>query len=55
MIDIDFSKCVAKVPVRVVQRGFERVFAGCIGGVRTYNGSGLLKSVTGVPILYIKG
>ena len=55
MIDTDFSRHVAKVPVRVVQRGFERVFAGCIGGVRTYNVSGSLKLVTGVPILYMKG
>ena len=48
MIETDVSRRVAKVAVRVVQRGFERVFASCIGGVRTYNGSRLLKSVTGL-------
>jgi hypothetical protein len=39
MVETDVVKCVAKVAVRVVHRDFERGFASCIGGVRTYNGS----------------
>jgi len=57
MIDIDVSKRVAKVAVRVVQRGFKRVVPSCFGGARTYNGSRLLESVlvtaAGLPILYM--
>ena len=42
MVDMDVSKCVAKVAVRVVQRGFERVVSSCFGEARTYNGSSLI-------------
>ena len=47
MTETDISKCVAKVAVRVVQSGFERVFTDCLlmGELRTYNGSRLLKLV----------
>jgi hypothetical protein len=42
MTETDVSKCVAKVAVRVVQSGFERVFTSGLGKLRTYNGSRLL-------------
>lgn len=46
MTETDISKRVAKVAVRVVQSGFERVFTSrdrlAIGELRTYNGSRLL-------------
>ena len=51
MTETDFSRRVANVAVRVVQRAFERVFAGGLGEVRTYNGSRLLKLITGLSIL----
>jgi hypothetical protein len=51
MTETDVSKRVAKVAVRVVQRGFERVFTSGLGELRTYNGSRLLKLVTGLLIL----
>ena len=46
------SRRVDKVAVRVVQRGFERVFTSGLGELRTYNGSRcILKLVTGLSIL----
>ena len=51
MIETDISRDVAKVAVRVVQRDFESVFGTGWGELRTYKGSGLLKSVTGLSIL----
>ena len=50
MTEIYVSKCVAKVAVRVVQRDFERVSKSSLGEPRTYNGSRLLKLVTGLSI-----
>jgi len=53
MTETDISKRVAKVAVRVVQSGFERVFTDrlVMGELRTYNGSRLPKLV--VNIYYI--
>jgi hypothetical protein len=50
MTETDVSKHVAKVAVRVVQRGLERVFASGLGELRTYSGSRLLKLVTGYQL-----
>ena len=54
MTETDVSRRVAKVAVRVVQRCFERVFAGGFGELRTYNGSRLPKLVIRLSI-YILG
>jgi len=56
MTETEVSKRVAKVAVRVVQSGFERVFTSglAMGELRTYNGSRLLKLVTRLSI-YIVG
>ena len=51
MTETYVSKRVAKVAVRVVQRDFERVSTSGLGESRTYNGSRLLKLVTGLSIL----
>jgi hypothetical protein len=51
MTETYVSKRVAKVAVRVVQRDFERVSKSNLGESRTYNGSRLLKLVTGLSIL----
>ena len=52
MTETGVSRRVDKVPVRVVQRGFERVFTSGLGELRTYNGSRcILKLVTGLSIL----
>ena len=51
MIETDFSRCVAKVAVRVVQRDFERVFSRGLGELRTYNVSKLLNLLSGRSIL----
>jgi hypothetical protein len=51
MTETDVSRRVAKVAVRVVQRAFERVFAGGFGELRTYDGSRLLKLITGLSKL----
>ena len=51
MMETDILNLVAKVAVRVVQRDFERVFASCIGGIRIYNGSRVLESVTRLSIV----
>jgi hypothetical protein len=50
MTETDVSKRVAKVAVRVVQSDFERGFSSGLGELRTYNGSRLLKLVTGLSI-----
>ena len=50
MTETYVSKCVVKVAVRVVQRNFERVSTSGLGESRTYNGSRLLKLVTGLLI-----
>ena len=47
MTETGVSRRVDKVAVRVVQRGFERVFTSGLGELRTYNGSRcILKLVT---------
>lgn len=51
MTETYVSKRVAKVAVRVVQRDFERLSTSGLGESRTYNGSRLLKLVTGLLIL----
>jgi len=43
MTETDVSRRVDKVAVRVVQRGFERVFSSGLGELRTYDGSRLKK------------
>ena len=48
MTEIYVSKHVAKMAMRVVQRDFERVSNSGLGESRTYNGSRLLKLVTGL-------
>ena len=50
MTETYVSKCVAKVAVRVVQRDFEKVPTSGLDESRTYNGSRLLKLVTGLTI-----
>jgi hypothetical protein len=42
MTETDVSRRVDKVAVRVVQRGFERVFSSGFGELRTYDGSRLI-------------
>jgi hypothetical protein len=51
MTETGVSRRVDKVAVRVVQRDLERVFISGLGELRTYNGSRLLKLVTGLSIL----
>jgi hypothetical protein len=53
MTETYVSRHVAKVAVRVVQRNFERLSKSDLGESRTYNGSILLKLVTGLSILEI--
>ena len=53
MTETYVSKCVAKVAVRVFQKDFKRVSTSGLGESRTYNGSRLLKLVTGLSILGI--
>ena len=57
MTETGASNRVANVAVRVVQSDFERVFTSglAMGELRTYNGSRLLKSVTGLSIYIRKG
>ena len=50
MAETGFSRCVANVAVRVVQRDLERVFASGLHKLRTYSGS-KLKLVTRLAIL----
>ena len=50
MTETYVSKHVATVAVRVVQRHLERVSTSGLGESRTYNGSRLLKLVTGLSI-----
>jgi hypothetical protein len=56
MTETDISKRVAKVAVRVVQSGFERVFTSALamGELRTYNGSRLLKLVIALSIYILR-
>ena len=57
MTETGASNHVANVAVRVVQSDFERVFTIGLdmGELRTYNGSRLLKSVTGLSIYIREG
>ena len=50
MTETYVSKHVAKMAVRVVQRDFGRVSTSGLGESRAYNGSRLLKLVTGLSI-----